>query len=86
VWRPCPVSVRRTGAVMFGERLVFRHETLDIHGPGWTQFAAMLGMAGYPAEFARWRSGAPLQGPEFETMEAVTKRSTAPLTSATGSP
>lgn len=51
VWRPCPLAVGRTGAAMFGERLVFRHETLDIHGPGWTQFAAMLGMAGYPAEF-----------------------------------
>ncbi len=51
VWRPCPISLGRTGGAMFGERLVFRHETLDIHGPGWTQFAAMLGMGGYPAEF-----------------------------------
>ncbi|MBV8915367.1 MAG: hypothetical protein JOZ05_20295, partial [Acetobacteraceae bacterium] len=51
VWRPCPVPLGRAGAAMFGERLVFRHETLDIHGPGWTQFAAMLSFAAYPAEF-----------------------------------
>ena len=51
MWRPVPVTTGFMGAAMFNERIIFGKETIEIRGPGTTQFAAMLGMGNYPSNF-----------------------------------
>jgi len=52
VWRPVPLTTGRLAEAMFAEEVAFHYETVELRGPGYTQFVAILTFKGYPA--ATW--------------------------------
>ncbi len=51
LWRPVPVTTGALGRSLLSEYVVFGWETLELRAPGTRQFAAQLGMQGYPASY-----------------------------------
>lgn len=49
VWRPVALSTGRLGAAMFAEEVAFHYETVELRGPGYTQYVALLSLKEYPA-------------------------------------
>lgn len=51
VWRPVPFVTGHMGRAVLSEYVIFGRETIEIRGPGRTDFAAMLSMQAYPAQY-----------------------------------
>ncbi len=51
VWRPVPYVLGHMGHAVLSEYAIFGRETIELRGPGRTEFAAMLAMQAYPAQY-----------------------------------
>lgn len=51
VWRAVSLVTGRMGDAVLSEYVVFGRETIELRGPGRTDYAAMLAMQAYPAQY-----------------------------------